>query len=61
MPDTVTTKCCGTVTRCPDGECVLQYVFGGGGRCIVCKWVWDMMPGVKATPITVEDMKRAHE
>ena len=56
----IETECCGTITRCPDGKCLLGFHFGGGAKCIYCNWIWDAMPGVEATPISVDDMKAAH-
>ena len=58
--DKVRTQCCGTLTRCPDGQCTLVYRFGGAGVCVHCKWSWEMMPGREATPLSVEDMEKAH-
>lgn len=58
-PWAVVTQCCGTITRCESG-CVLQYVAMGGGKCVHCGWVYDMMPGQRATPISIKEMKAAH-
>jgi len=57
----VKTKCCGEIRKCAERECVLQYGFAGGGKCIHCKWIFDMMPGQEAQPISVFDMIKAHE
>ena len=60
MKRSIDTECCGRITRCKSGECVLMYVFGGGGKCVRCGWIWDMMPGVEATPISPKAMSAAH-
>lgn len=59
--EVVKTKCCGRIEKCrPPKKCLLTYVLGGGGNCVTCGWIWNMMPGREATPISVADMKAAH-
>lgn len=61
LTEIVVTKCCGTIAKCDGVKCLLTYVFGGGGKCVRCNWIYDMMPGVDARPITAEAMRKAHE
>lgn len=58
----IETKCCGRIERCVEPKkCLLRYVFAGGGKCIYCGWIYDMMPGVEAKPISRDEMLKAHE
>lgn len=58
---TVQTECCGRIKRCRwPKKCCLNYQFAGGGKCVRCGWIWDMMPGRDATPISAKEMLKAH-
>ncbi len=57
--DRIKTKCCGTITRC-SGPCLLGFGFGGATKCVTCGWLWNEMPGVEASPMTVKENREAH-
>lgn len=60
-PRIVDTKCCGTITRCPEDQCKPEHVWATGGKCFKCRWVYEMMPGEQVFPISEEEMRLAHE